>query len=278
MSFTAPSAPATRVPHALRVDGGVRVRVGAGDGRSFLAELAQRGGLRVKTPNRRDGAVELVLVNTAGGVAGGDRHAVALSVAPGGDAVLSTVAAEKLYRSDGATARITVDLDIAPGGRLAWLPQETIFHDGARLDRRLDVRIGDAAEVTIAEMLVFGRRASGEQPGHIDLVDRWSVRREGRLVFAEALRLAPDFSALLRDTAVFAGANAIATIVQSGPGAESRLAAVRAVLPPGAAGATAWNGSLVVRCVAEGAEMLRRTVAPVLAILTGRPLPRVWGT
>jgi urease accessory protein len=273
------TAESARIPSSLRVDAGIGVEVGMRDGRSFLAALGQRGGLRAKMPNRRDGAVEIVMVNTGGGVAGGDRHDIRVVAAAGADVVVSTVAAEKLYRSDGATARIAVSLAAAAGARLAWLPQETIFHDGARLERRLDVDLAAGAEITLAEMLVFGRTAHGEHPGSIDLADRWRLRCDGRLVFAEALRLAPDFQRLRHDPAVFAGANAVATIVQSGPEAGSRLDAVRAVLPAGAAaGASAWGGLLVVRCVADGAEMLRRIVAPALAVLTGRPVPRVWGT
>jgi urease accessory protein len=277
MSFAAPPAGRDRIPESLRVDGGISAAIGAEGGRSFLASLGQRGGLRAKTPNRRDGAVEIVLINTGGGVAGGDRHRIEIAVAAGADAVVSSIAAEKVYRSDGATAQIAVALAASDGVRLAWLPQETIFHDGARLTRRLEIETAPSAEVTLSEMLVFGRAAHGEAPGRIDLADRWSLRVGGRPAFVEALRLAPDLPGLRHHPAIFAGANAVATIVQSGPGAESRLEAVRAMLPADAAmGASAWNGLLVVRCVAEAA-MLRRTVASVLPVLTGRPLPRVWG-
>lgn len=281
MSFAEPpvaGAEKARIPESLRVDGGVRASIGRRGDLSFLKSLGQRGGLRAKTPNRRDGAVEIVLINTGGGVAGGDRHRIEIAAAAGADTVVTSVAAEKVYRSDGATARITIGLAAEDAARLAWLPQETIFHDGARLARRLEVEVAPTAEVTLAEMLVFGRAAHGERPAHIDIADRWALRRGGRLVFAEALRLASDFSRLSHDPAIFAGANAVATIVQSGPGAESRLESVRALLPADLAmGASAWNGLLVVRCAAEAA-VLRRTVASVLPVLTGRPVPRVWGT
>ena len=130
-----------------------------------------------------------MLINTGGGMAGGDRMSIAVGIAEGARAVLTTQAAEKLYRSDGPETEIAVDIALGPGSRLDWLPQEQILFDGARLRRRLDVELAASAALTLVESVVFGRVAMGEVAESGSFRDRWRIRRDGRLVFAEDVRL-----------------------------------------------------------------------------------------
>lgn len=271
---------AARVPESLRARCAVSAVVGAGaDGGSSLVGLAESGGMRVKTPRRRDGVVELALINTAGGIAGGDRHDIRIAAEPGARVVVSAPAAEKIYRSDGGVARLAVALSAGAGAMLDWLPQETILHDLARLDRTITVDAASDATVTLAEMLVFGREAHGEQPTRIGLADRWRLVRGGRLVLAEALRPPENFRAIRGRSALFADARCVATVLRCAPDAETWLGAVRTALKGarGHAGASAWNGLLVARFAAADAFALRHDVALAVAAVTGRPVPRLWG-
>ena len=134
-------------------------------------------------------ALEAVIVNTGGGMAGGDRFAIDLSLGAGASLIAGTAAAEKIYRSTGPDAEMDVTLDVGEGARLAWLPQETILFDRARLSRRIDVDLAESASLLMAEAVVFGRAAMGEAMEQGFFADRWRVRRGGKLVFADSARL-----------------------------------------------------------------------------------------
>ena len=169
-------------------------------------------------------------------------------------------------------------LRAAAGARLAWVPQETILFSGARLRRRIEVDIADGGAVLLAESTVFGRIASGEVMQHGRLHDVWRVRRDGRLVFAEATRLDDVSKATLGRPAVLCGATAASLLLYVGPEAEARLPAVREAMNGARAGigSSTWNGMLVVRCVAAAPADMRHDVMRAIAILSGAPLPRVW--
>jgi urease accessory protein len=260
---------------ANRAHGRVSLNVAKSDGVTRLARVHEEGSLRVRFPHVQADALEAMIINTAGGIAGGDRFGFDAAVGPEAKLVVTTAAAEKLYRSLGPDARIDVKLEVGPGGRLAWLPQETIFFDAARLSRTIDVELTGDATLILAEAVVFGRAAMGETVERGRLVDRWRVRRAGRLVFAETLRLDGPIAAKLAEPAVAHGAAAVATIVMV-PGGEAEVEAVNAVdCFAGEVAISGWNGMAVVRfCAPEGAS-LRRDMSVALTALQV-PLPRLW--
>src|ERR1700729_1676311 len=153
-------------------------RVGA---RTEPERLFETGGLRWRFP-RSSTPCEAAIVNTGGGVAGGDSYSVSLTLSEGAEVEASTPSAERIYRSDGPAASIATRLTLAPRAQLFWLPQEPLQFDGARLERRLEVELSGEAEFVIAETLVFGRLAMGESQIDATLRDSWRVRRDGRLV------------------------------------------------------------------------------------------------
>lgn len=262
-----------------RSEGRVHVAAALFGGVPRLKDLAEAGALRARLP-RGGAGVEAVVVNTAGGVACGDRFCMSVAAEAGAHLVVTTPAAEKVYRSDGPVARIDVTLKAAAGARLEWLPQETILFDRARLERRYAVDLDPSAAFLSFEALVLGRLAHGDAMGEGHLSDHWRVRRGGRLVYADALRLAGPIGALLARPAVAAGHRALGTLLYVAPDAEGRLDAARALLEGAscAAGASAWNGLLAVRWLAPDSATLRRTAASFLMGFRDAPLPRVWAT
>ena len=170
-----------------------------------------------------------MIVNVGGGVAGGNSYRIALTLADKAEVEATTPAAEKIYRSDGASARIATELALAPQARLFWLPQETLLFDGARLERRLTIDMAGDASLLAVESLVFGRLAMGESRIEASLRNSWRVSRDGRLVFADETRLA-DAGATLDRRAVGAGARALATVLAAAPKIEARLPELRAAL------------------------------------------------
>lgn len=216
------------------------------------------------------------MLNTAGGVAGGDRFEIEAEVAPGAELVLTTAAAEKHYRSHGPAADVVVRLRVHAGATLAWLPQETILFDGARLRRTIELECEEGARAILAEGLVFGRAGMLEQVRSGDLLDRWRIRRSGRLVYADTLRLRGDIAQKLASRVVAAGSTALATILVL-PAGEKESEAVRAIASccAGEVGVSAWNGLAAVRFCAQSGAELRADMGAVLKAL-GATLPRLW--
>lgn len=259
-----------------RANGEIRADFVAHDERTRIGRLYETGGLRLRFPKSRE-ICEGVIVNTAGGVVGGDRAQLSFSAAAGSRVVLTTQSAEKIYRADGPPARIETSLRLEAGATLHWLPQETILFDRAALARTLKVDMAADAVLVACESIVFGRLAMGETCATGDFRDRWRVRRAGKLMFAEDTRLdAP--AGLLDRPAIGAGARAFATLVYVAPDAPARLEDCRAALEgaPCECGVSALDGFLVVRLLSPSPEIQRLAILSLFSCLLGRAAPRVW--
>lgn len=264
-----PSAGLQRARGVGRIIGSARA------GKTEIASLYQEGAAKIRLPHTHSDALQAVLMNTAGGLTGGDHLRWSATAGPGAKLVLTTPACERVYRSLGTDAVVENCLTVGPGARMDWLPQETILFEGARLDRRLDVDLAEGATLTAVEAVLLGREAMGESARRAHLRDTWRVRRNGRLIHAEATRLSGDDRE--RDgLSLLDGALAFATVLYVAPDAERRLDTVRALLPL-AGGASAIGERLVVRLMAESGLALRRSLAPVIALLSSAgSLPRLW--
>jgi urease accessory protein len=249
-------------------------RVGA---RTEAQRLFETGGLRWRFP-RSSNPCEAAIVNTGGGVAGGDSYSVSLTLSEGAEVEATTPSAERIYRSDGPAACIATRLLVAPRARLFWLPQETLLFDRARLERRLEVEMSGEAAFIVAETLVFGRLTMGESGIDATLRDSWRVRRDGRLVFADETRL-DHAGATLERKAVGAGARALSTIIAAAPNIEARLPDLRAALKAASSGvesgASAFDGLVVVRLLAPSSHQLRAALIASIVALGGRK-QRLW--
>jgi urease accessory protein len=268
----------TPLPGFVRARGGVRLVVGATPGGSAALTIAESGGYRIRFP--KGAACEGVLINTGGGMTGGDRMTVDAALLEDAEAVLTTQAAEKIYRSDGGDTEMAVSLALGRGSRLAWLPQEQILFDGGRFRRDLAVSMADDARLTLVESVVFGRWARGEEVSEGTFRDRWRIRRGGRLVLAEDVRLEGPIAAALARPAVGKGARAVATFLHVGPDAEAQVEAVRAMLDDASSecGVSAWDGILLARFLSPDPQALRSDLARFVTRFRGLPVPRSWQT
>lgn len=281
MSAVAIPPPSVAPPEPPRARGAVALSARVARGASRLGELRQEGSLRALFPPPAGPALEAVILNTAGGLAGGDRMRLEARAGGGARLVLSSQAAERAYRAAGeAQARVETRLAAEAGGRIDWLPRETILYDGARLERRLSVALSGDATALLVEPVLFGRLARGEEVRSGAFADRWEVRRDGRLVFADRLRIGGDMAGTLDRMGVAGGARAMASVLLAGPSAEAHLGTVRAMLPRSgrwAAGASLIEeGLLLARLLAPDGLALRRALVPLIVRLGGLALPRVW--
>ena len=261
---------------ANRATGHIALRVAVESGRTRRSRVHEDGSLRARFPNAADKALEAVIVNTGGGMTGGDRFAIDVAVDTGASLIVGTAAAEKVYRSTGPDAKMDVTLVVGEGARLVWLPQETILFDRARLSRRIDIDLVETSSLLMAEALVFGRAAMGEAMEEGFFADRWRVRRAGRLVFADTVRLDGAVAEKLSQPAATAGGVAIATVLVA-PADNSTLAVVRALdgQLAGEVGISAWNGIAVARLCANDGAALRHDLTAIFAALSA-PVPRLW--
>jgi urease accessory protein len=260
-----------------RASGQSRVVFAVRDGQTRLADLYQRDPCRVLFPDPEPGEPpQAVLATTSGGVTGGDSLAMAIEVGPGATAIAATQAAEKIYRAAGADpCAMDVALTVGEGASLDWLPQETIVFQGARLKRRTVADIAAGGALLACEMVVLGRAASGERFTSGLLLDSLSVRRAGKLVWTDTLRVEGETPT----GAGFGAANALATVILVGEDPQSRLDTVRSLIDETRnvrAGVTLVNSVVVCRLMGE-AGAVRAAAYLVLSRLRGS-LPRVWRT
>src|ERR1700682_583749 len=228
---------------ANRARGTVTFDVQQVEGRTRRRHLHESGSLRVRFPSPEAEGLSAVFVNTAGGIAGGDRFDIDIATGEGSRLTLTTAAAEKIYRAQGPSAQVNIALKAAAGSHLAWLPQETILFDRARVLRRIDIDLAESASLLLCEIVVFGRAAMGERMLTGEFVDRWRMRRGGRLVFAETVRLDGDIGEKLKQPAIANGGVAIGTALIV-PGDEALVERIRELSKSfgGEVGISSWNG------------------------------------
>lgn len=246
-----------------------------------LADLFQEGCLKVRLPRPQlAGSLDAVLINTSGGLTGGDALSVEIALEQEARATVTTPGCERIYRALAGEACVRHTLRVADHARLDWLPQETILFDRARLCRRIDVQLAGEAEITVAEAYLFGRTAMGEVVDGGLLSDFWTVRRDGRLLFADALRLEGPMAQAAAGPATLQGCTAMACVVHVGPDPEGKRDALRAVWNDAGtctAGATVIGAVLVARIVAPDNRRLRSALLAALAVVReGRAVPRNW--
>jgi len=262
-----------------RAEGTLVVAFRARCGMTVLDTLHQAGCLKARFPRQaaREWA-EVVTLNSSGGIAAGDRLSGRFSVACGASVTITTQAAERFYRARVGENPAAVEnrIEIERGAAVEWLPQETIFFDGAAISRSLRVELATGAEFLGVEMLVFGRALMGEVVHQLRLRDRLHITRDGRPLLYDVVRIEGDAAALLSRPGIAAGMGAVATLLYIATDAGARLEALREALRDAEAGASVDGDLLVARILAPSGAGLRRAVENALFALRRRPLPRVW--
>ncbi|MBB4188233.1 urease accessory protein UreD [Sinorhizobium terangae] len=252
------------------------------NGRTAIAELYQEGCAKIRFPKTFDASIEAVLINSSGGITGGDRMAWAFEAGEGTSLTLTTQACEKIYKASAGTADISARILVAGGSRVDWLPQETILFDRASLARSLDVELAGDATFLAVEAVLLGRKAMGEVVQAGLFRDRWRVRSDGRLLHAENLALAEDIAALAGRSAVLGGAAAFATLLYVGWDCEVMLSRLRGALGSYAAAGVshvhvAGRDKLVARVAATDGFALRKILVPLISHLRNdASVPKVW--
>jgi urease accessory protein len=244
-------------------------------GRSRLQRLHQAGCLKLRFPRLPAAEAEAVLINTSGGLTGGDRLDQQFGVSSGAHLTVTTQACERIYRASSGYAGVTTHIRIGEDAGFAWLPQETILFEAGAVRRSLTVEAESSARFVLCESIILGRELMGETVASGLLHESWRIRVDGRLAFADDLHLSGAIAAATTGPASLSGNRALATVVAHAPDVETKLEAVRALVGD-SGGASLVGGLMVVRLLAPTGFALRKRLIPVLAALANAPVPRVW--
>lgn len=247
------------------------------DGRTVLDKLHQQGSTKLLFPRSHGPAMNAVLLNTGGGITGGDRFRLSVHAGTGCHLVLTTQAAERAYRAQpGEIGRVETVLSVAQGARLDWLPQETLLFEGSALNRRLRIELAPDARMLMVEPVVFGRTAMGEVLHDLSFHDRVDITRDGTTEFADRTRLTGDAVAHLAGHATGGGCGAMASVVYVASDASAFLDRARALMPQTGGVSLIRDGVLFARLLTKDGFILRQCLLPLIDLLSTSPLPRNW--
>lgn len=252
---------------------------------SELLRVHTKGGLQVrqqrKDPRRH---LELSLINTSGGLTGGDALGWSIRANKGSWCTLSTPAAEKIYRSVAGVAKVDIDIDVGPDACLAWLPQETILFDEANFERNALFQIVSSSKLLITETLVLGRQASGETIKLLQCSDRWKVYSDGHLIHREDLNLNHIEPLLLNGASGLSGMKTITTLIYFGPDAVEHLPTVRHdlkslgpnIIAACSAATIGKSSKLICRLIAPELYNIKACLSALVQRLNNKHLPKSW--
>ncbi|MFJ3317796.1 urease accessory protein UreD [Herbaspirillum huttiense] len=288
-SMPAPATPGAPLRHAPDQ---ARLALGFADdkGTTRLMRRQHFGPLRVQKPlYPEDPSIcHAIIVHPPGGIVGGDQLSITAEVGERAHALLTTPGAGKWYRANGQSSRQAVRLDAAAGATLEWLPQETIFFDGADVRMEHEVTLAADAAYLGAEILCFGRTASGETFDTGAVSQRTSIRRGGKLVWFEQGRLQAEAGAMQGPLALD-GQTICGTLIAVGDGMDAALLGrlretIGALQLEGRSGATLMKQVLIARYMGPSSLVARQWLHAAWHVLrpavTGKDaaIPRIWNT
>jgi urease accessory protein len=267
-----------------RAEGSCQIVLSGSEKGTRIMDVFQRFPIRVMFPRAGGAVEEAVLINTAGGIAGGDRLESGVTALANASIAVTSQAAEKVYRAFNEPARVTTKLKACEAAKLAWLPQETILFNWGRLSRETEIELASGAELLALEWLVLGRAAHGEKMvgGHI--TDSWRVKRDGRLIWADCFRATDETFPQLNRKALLSNCKAVATLIYFGPHLDVLLERLREIARSLEChcAVTSVSGLIIVRLAAMVSSDLRLALRSFLQQLSGEigagpfRVPKMW--
>jgi urease accessory protein len=271
-----PSLDLTPAAIPQRAYGRARLAVKPVNGRTRIATLYQEGCAKIRLPVTHNASLEAVMINTSGGLTGGDDMHWQFDAGDDCHVQITTQACERIYKASSSIAQVETTLSVGENASLAWLPQETILFERSALKRTLTAHLGAASRALIVEPVVFGRKAMGEDVQNCTFRDRWRIYRQDKLVHAEDFTIGPETAAMLARPALLGGMRTMATILLLDEDAEQYLERARKIIGE-KGGASVWSGKLLARLVDEDAYSLRKRLIPLIELLNQKAgVPKVW--
>lgn len=268
------------LPVSQRAFGSASVVFKSLDSKTKLDRLYQTGCAKIRLPKTYDQFSEAVLINTSGGITGGDQIAWNIALGRNANAVITTQASERAYKATSGVAKVETHIDVAAGSTCHWLPQETILFEESALSRSLEINLAKDAKLIALEAVMLGRAAMGESIENCFFKDRWRIRQDGKLIFADDIKLDGAIADIERSTALLNGNKCFATLVYVGNEDDEQLNEIMRQLRETASleqmAFSAFGGKMIARFVAQDTYELRKILIPVLKLLRAADVPKVW--
>lgn len=246
------------------------------DHKTRIDNLYQVGCAKIRIPNTFGQDLQAVMINSSGGMTGGDKLEWQFDVGAKTALTVTSQACERVYKAVEDTARTDVSISIGQNASLAWLPQETILFDGGSFARTINVDMDETSRLLMVEPIVFGRAAMDETVAQGYLRDQWRIRQNGKLIHAENMLMDGDIENQLQSNSMTKGDIATASVLLIAPDADAHIPAIRAILGTHG-GASFWQGKLLVRLTAPSSYALRAILIPIINQLNnGATVPKIW--
>ena len=245
-----------------------------------VSRMFQSGSAKLMLPKTYSDMMEAVILNTSGGMTGGDILNIDVE-AEDCALLITTQTAERVYRSGGTRpAKIKINLSVSDTADLHWLPQETIVFNDSKFERTLTVKLSSCSNCLVAETIVLGREAMGEKICDCHFIDNWRVFRDGHLFHAESLRLSDEVEKIIAAPAGGNGARLLSTILYIGDNFEQVADRVSALIKQNSSNCAVsyWNDRLIIRLISAHSASARKDIENLLLTIREHPLPRVWQT
>lgn len=261
-------------PPRVGRDGTLLLRVERCGARNVLSGCRWTMPLQVLAPIALDDPAAIVsILNPTGGLVGGDRLAIDVTVGAAAHACLTTPSATKVYRTAGDAAEQTVRLQLAPKARLEWVPDHTIPFAGSALRQRIEAEVAEGATLVLLDAFAAGRVARGEAWRFALLDSTLSIRDARGFILHDRLvlrdgTLGPGLG--VAQDRPYVATLAVVTDAAVG-GFIDDVAALAADDVDVGAACLARRGALV-RCLAANAPALARTLDAVWASARRRVL------
>lgn len=275
------------LPKLQRSVGNGCLTVKDSNGRTRVDRLYQQGCSKIRLPRVHDlhsnrPRLQAVLINSSGGMTGGDRLNWHFGLSKDTNLSITTQACERIYKSSAGEALSHISIEAGDNTSLAWLPQETILFDKGRFKRTMEANLSRSCEALFVEPVVFGRKAMNEVVSDGLFHDRWRIWHGGNLIHAEDFHMEGDINSALSSSGVADGNSSIATLLLIAPRAKGLLADIRKHINAAREAfgdVSFWDGKLLVRLVAPSSFLLRQILMTLIKLMSnGSLLPRIWTT
>lgn len=247
-------------------------------GETTLSNLYQSGSLKALIPKSFRSAKEAILINTGGGIVGGDQLSISISGGNSTETWITSQASEKVYKSAGDMSRVEIDLTLGDNASSYWCPQEMILFDKSKLCRRMNFNVENSSNLLIVENVIFGRITSGEFSANCYFSDQWRIKRDQKLVLAENFLVTGSES--LYGKANLGNNKCVCTVIYVSLEAEGYLKQMREIMSERklTGGASSWNNCLLGRVVAEDPSTIKHFTKLLLELFSNHKgfIPRVW--
>ncbi|MEQ9672001.1 urease accessory protein UreD [Coleofasciculus sp. G2-EDA-02] len=179
--------------------------------------------LKVQRPFYPEGqrVCHTVVLHTAGGIVGGDRLSQTIHLQENAQALITTAAASKIYRSNGQRANQRIHIHVEAGACLEWLPQETIVFNGAVYQQQMTVELAPGASWLAWEITRFGRTARKERFLQGDWRSHSEIWQQGRPLWIDRQWLPGE--AVLDSPHGLAGQPIVGTLIWIGQPVSSEI-------------------------------------------------------